>query len=100
MKVLASFLKALGLFAFLSLLGLASCEKKITTADAAKIRPGMTVGQVESILGKSSSSTSATVGADPPVKETRRLYGDGGNSVIVRYDGNDQVISLTSGIAP
>lgn len=100
MKAPASFLKAFRLFAFLSLLGLSSCEKQpIAQADLDKIRFGMSIREVEKILGNRSPTTTTTTVAKGN-KETMATYQDGTTSVIARYNGKDEVISWNAEVAP
>lgn len=88
-------LPLLSLLSALAIMALAGCgEKKITKADIDRIHTGMKASQVKSILGEAQSSMTSEVSGSPDRKETIRVYGEGDGSVVVRYDGNDQVVSV------
>lgn len=79
----------------ITVIALGGCgKKKFTSADAERIHAGMSVAEVEGILGSAESTITSQVSGDAARKETIRVYGEGTNSVVVRYDGKDQVVSV------
>ncbi len=77
-----------------ALIGLADCKPKtVAKPDANQIHPGMSATEVERILGSPSITTTNMSGL-PPIKQIQRVYRVNVDSFVVKFDGNDQVVSV------
>lgn len=78
-----------------SLIGLADCRPKTATKpNADRIQAGMSAAKVERMLGAPSLTTTSVVSGSPPKKQTQRIYRADGNTFVIQFDGNDQVVSV------